>query len=224
MQRSWLRRKHGPLVVLLDSLFGHLRCASVGWVVGKCIRRLLRKNPEKEKWRDLWIDGYVVVGLGVEVALLLLLLSLPCLREKPWWRPGVAAFLGYRVSEVFVTGCNVMVFDWLRDRTPLKSVERSLVLQVVNYVEIIVIFAVLNFLFVVNTSPGGGPAFGTAGQALEHSVRVATLMGDGLPEGVWTGGVTSRLLFISEAALAVMFLLFVLARAISLIPPRTGRR
>lgn len=67
-------------------------------------------------------------------------------------------------------------------------------------------------------------AFATTGQALEHSVRAATLMGNGLPPGQGFAGTTARLLFISEAALAVMSLLLVLARAISLIPPRTGRR
>ena len=201
--------RHGWVVGVLATVCGSLKGLSLGAQVGRFLCR--NRGRCGERCYERFIDSYVVLRLLGEVAVLAWLSASPDLRNAAYWRPAMAVLFAYLLAEVVVTGLNVLVFDRLRGHGPLASGERSLVLNVANYVEIVLVFAILNFLFASSDC---------AWDALQHSIQVAALIGGELE----VLGVAGRTLFVAEVALALMFLLFVLARAVALLPPRSGSR
>ena len=130
-----------------------------------------------------------------------------------WFRPLMCTIAGYRLAEIFAYAVWAHVFERVQrgpSQPRLASAERFLLLNVINYGEIVVLFAILWALM--------GRGIDGAWGALERSIRIATMVGFSNPplDEHWV----DRVLFVSETAMALMFILFVLARAVSVIPRR----
>ena len=191
------------VIVLATRLFELLRWFSAG----RFVHALARWRGSR--WRDRWIEGYVVVGAALAIGVLALLGTWKPLQSSCWLQWWIGVAVAYRLAEIFVTAWNVHVFDRLRGDRSRVFKERQLVLNLVNYGEIVVLFAILWALT--------GQVTGGAWGAFERSIHIATMTGfNGELHWDWV----DRVLFVSETALALMFILFVLVRAVSVIRPR----
>ena len=194
-------------VVLVTRVFELLRWFSAG----RFVQAFARWRGGRR--RDWWIEGYVVVGAAMGIIVLALLGTWVPFRDAcsaQWW---IGVAVAYRLAEIFVTAWNVHVFDRLRGDRSRVFRERQLILNLVNYGEIVVLFAILWAL----VGQGLGPWSGRAWAAFERSIHIATMTGfNGVLDEHWI----DRVLFVSETAMALMFILFVLVRAVSVIRPR----
>ena len=164
----------------------------------------------RRRWRERFIEAHVVVGAVLAIGVLAVLPFFSWVREESWFRIYVCIVVGYRLAEIFVTAWNVHVFDRLRRHGGVASEKRQFILNVVNYGEVVLLFATL--WTVIGT--GVERSLTSTWEALEHSLRIAALMGplDRMDAPV------DRVLFVSETAM--MFITFVLIRAVSAIRPR----
>ncbi|MBM3957827.1 MAG: hypothetical protein FJ313_07235, partial [Gemmatimonadetes bacterium] len=169
---------------------------------------ILRWAGQRE--RDRWIDAYVVAGALLAAGVLAVLPFHGWLRTESWFRVYVCTVAAYRLTQIFITAWNVHVFDRLRGDRSSVFKERQLVLNLVNYGEIVVLFAVLWTLL----GTGTVRRLSSTWEALEQSVRIAAMMGP----SAGLAGPVDRVLFVSETGMALMFILFVLARAVSVMP------
>ena len=220
----WRReRLPGWIVPLLERLFRNWRELTAGYwipnlgvrVWGGCVGAdcggTAYKDPHKDGY-DKWVEWYVVLGAALTLGVLVALTYCGAARESKWFFIPIAVFAGYRLTEIFGAAWNVHAFDELRADRPIASAARQLVLNLVNYGEMVALFAIL--WTVIGT--GAERCLNSTWEALEQSLRIATMMG---PLGP-IGAPVDRVLFVSETVMALMFILFVLVRAVSLIPRR----
>ena len=202
----------GFVTKTVAEIFGYLRWLSFPVLVAS-------KWPNKpHKWSVRVAELYALSFFAVEIA------ALSGLFVWPWVSGYSALFLfaylafGYRLFDLWQYALNVAVFTNLRRRVrdgtilPVGAPERTLGLALVNFVEVILIFAVFASL--------NKEAFGleSTWSAVAYSVQVATLLGiDGIER---LSGIAARVLFLSELGLAAMFIFLVLAATVSWLPRR----
>ncbi len=213
----------GYLVPFLAKLFLTARKCSI--IEFTPVRRFLASlPPARNVLYDRHygaIESYVLIWLMLEIVIILFL-AVPFRLEirNPELRP-TASFLAtllvfYRLVDIFQAAWNVFLFNRVREGAEPKSAERYLVLTLFNYLESILIFAVLVFV----AGEGFQPAIVERTDALRHSFTVATSLSDE------TRGQLSPLaggFFIGQVVFTLNFLLVILAYAVSLITERRNR-
>ena len=234
---KWLRRKRssharesppGIVIPVLAPVAERLRELLAGYWVGKKAPEVLAWFCEDRRTRRhfpitwgrreaFWTDAYVLMAAFLGFGVLAVLPFFPWLLQASWFFPLFCTLATYRLIEILVYALWAHVFERVRrgaGQPRLASPERFLVLNVVNYGEIVVLFAILWALVGQGLGAGRAAVWG----ALERSIRIATMVGFSNPplDEHWV----DRVLFASETAMALMFILFVLVRAVSVIRPR----
>ena len=156
--------------------------------------------------RSRRVEGYVFGWIAVEFALLALVAS-------GHGAPGVIAgvLAGIRIVDILQAVVNLSVFDQLRTPEPIviSSAVRTLVLSMVNYLELLVCFAILYFAL-----PEG--LAGAAGWTDYLYFSVVTQLtigyGDVRPVGI------SRAVAVAQALVAFAYTVLLLGRIVSVLP------
>jgi potassium channel LctB len=137
---------HGPIFwalergfILLQRLSGSVR-PDLG----------VRYSRDLQKWKVICNDGYIILFLVAEVA--------ACVYVAQNWRPAqppvtfraaavIWVLAGLRIVDILQAGVNTVLFDGLRQahRGPqtILSFHRKLLLESVNYVELVVLFGLI---------------------------------------------------------------------------------
>ena len=126
------------------------------------------------KWKPQWngnlsvVESYVVGWLLLELTFFSLLIVYPVLTGQSLWVILVSVLLVYRWYNIVTYWFHTHV---LTGR--VSSPVRALILTVINFAEIVVIFAVLDF----NLPSSFTPAFVSIQNSLDYSVRIMTTLG-----------------------------------------------
>ncbi|GEM_PF-2687910 len=167
---------------------------------------------------DAVVDVYVISWLALEV----IALALTAIFSKSpgdagvLWLVLLGVIFGYRLADILQAVGNVVVFDALREGAkPAASPQRSLLLGFVNYVEIVVIFALA--VYVVGDE--FARPVGHLWDAVYSSLRQSALLGAPMEP------VTRLAYFVSvvQVAMSILVLLTLLAWVIGSLPRRTDR-
>ncbi len=117
----------------------------------------------------------------------------------------ISATLIWRLLDISQSWFNI----FMKIKVEVLSPVRSLVLATINYFELSIIFGLLSFIFRYDNF---NPTFVNVSQSLRHSIGVITTMGSRFDPASVLGG----LLYYSEIAFGLAFLVVVISRVISL--------
>lgn len=126
------------------------------------------------KWIPRWygsmsvVETYVICWLFLELIFFAVLVAFPHLAVLTFFIILVLVFLAYRLQNIFAFWFHTHVLTG-RVTSPV----RALILTLINFVELVVIFSILDFilsgLFI--------PAFSSIPNSLDYSIRVMTTLG-----------------------------------------------
>ncbi len=156
--------------------------------------------------RSRRVEGYILAWLGIEVVLLA---TEAINLAWPAWIPRVLALV--RILDIFQSSVNMSVFDQLRtDKTlVISSAVRTLVLSFLNYIELLVCFAIIY-------ASMHGLLLGSSGWLDDLYFSVVTQLtigyGDIRPIG-W-----ARLVSVAQGLIAVAFTILIFGRIVSVLP------
>ncbi|MBA7674955.1 hypothetical protein ES703_83183 [subsurface metagenome] len=166
----------------------------IDWGYG--LRRvIIRKERE-----SAFIEWYVLGRLMVLLIFLIVSWSSPCAK----WI--VAGLVGWEIIGLILIPLRITLVDRLAEDWKPKSYERSFVLVLVNYFEMVVAFAYFYRHFGLAGYSSGDP-IKTVGEALYFSVVTITTLGYGDIEPVTIRG---RVLASAEPILGIILLVLVL--------------
>jgi len=200
-----MKEQSGSFIVpLLARLFNAMKYVSILELV-RCIFGVWRSYRAVER--------FVLCWLGVELLFLGLLFGFPAISNRLIFFIPVILLLILRLLDLLQVSFNVLLFDRIRAGRDYKiaSPTRLLVLNIINYMELAVIFGVIGFL-VRNSFH---PEFQSVWHSLYYSISVVTTLGLSVELVAWQ----SRVMFLSEITLGLVFILLIIGRAISLLPP-----
>ncbi|MBI2164792.1 MAG: hypothetical protein HYU29_00075 [Chloroflexi bacterium] len=207
-------QRHGWLVPFLAEVFHHLEGLSlINWWARRvpCWRQGVRLRR---------IEIGILLFALVEGWFLGLLFLCPRSKDNLFFSIPLQLILGYRLVDIMQSVLSVFIFQQVRSNIEgrplpkLASPQRTLVLTGLNYLEVIVVFAILAYL----NGSSYSPELDSPWDASNYSIQVAALLG---PEASVLGAI-GPILFVSEVFFALIFLTLVLATAVSLLPRRTG--
>lgn len=192
------------IVPLLTRLFGGMRYMSI-------LELVRHKFGVWSGYRA--VEAFVLCWLGAELLFLGLLFGWPAMSNMKIFSVLVILLLILRLLDLLQVSFNVLLFDRIRTGRGYKiaSPYRLLVLNLVNYVELAVIFGVMAFL----ARDAFHPQFQSVWHSFYYSISVITTLGT----NVEPVAVQGRLLFLSEITLGLVFILLIIGRAVSLLPP-----
>jgi len=192
------------MVPLLTRLFGRMRYFSI-------LELVRSKFGVWSSYRA--VEVFVLCWLGTELLFLGLLFGWPAMSNRPIFFVPVILLLILRLLDLLQVSFNVLLFDRIRAGRSYRiaSPTRLLVLNLVNYVELAVIFGVMAFL----ARDAFRPEFQSAWHSFYYSVSIITTLGT----NVEPVAVQSRVMFLSEIMLGLVFILLIIGRALSLLPP-----
>jgi len=155
--------------------------------------------------RALIIDLYVILWLVLEI------LMFVCLNNFELPLAIYRIFAVYRIIDVLQATVNLSIFDRMRLRGVyrLASVERTLILSFLNFLELAVCFGVLYLTFPNSLKP-----YPDWGDALYFSVATQLTIGYGdiVPQGF------ARFIAAAQGVVSVVFTVLVLGRVVALLP------
>jgi hypothetical protein len=203
---------HGPIFwafertfLLLQRLSGAIR-PNLG----------VRYAKEAQKWKVLRNDGYVLLFLVAEAAACIYVARNWTSTDQPMrWVPlAICVLAGLRTIDIVQTGVNTVLFDGLRQahREPqtILSFHRKLLLESVNYLELIVLFGLIYSAiqgrFCGKLNVWTDPFYFSAVTQLTIGYGEITPVGFG------------KLLAVSQALIGFFFSILVLARVVSVLP------
>ncbi len=191
------------IVPLLTRLFGFMKYVS--------ILELVRHKAGWNNYRA--VEAFVLCWLGAELLFLGLLFRWPAMSNIPIFFAPVMLLLILRLLDLLQVSFNVLLFDRIRAGQAYKiaSPTRLLVLNLVNYMELAVIFGVMAFL----ARDAFHPEFQSVQQSFYYSIGVITTLGT----NVKPIALQSQVMFLSEIMLGLVFILLIIGRAVSLLPP-----
>ncbi len=199
-ERAETKETSGSFIVpCLTKFFGFLKNVS--------ILELLRKTKHGKGYRA--VDVYVLSWVFGEV-FVLVLMSL--ITRTNWFSLLVYIIFILRLLEIFQVGFNVLIFDRIRkgDTYKISSPARLLILNLVNYLELILIYSGLYFLL----GKAFMPEVNSVESAIYHSALSITTVGGNLQ--ALTG--YAQVLVISEVFFGLLFIVLIITRALSLFP------
>lgn len=199
----------GFLIQYLSQLFGCLKYVSpVEWV--RCISTCAKNSKSAT-------EIYVLCWLVVELVFLVLLFIWPTISSTRGFFITAWVLFTLRLLDLMQVSFNTLIFDRIRSiqkgLTYERDPERWLLLNLMNYAEIIIIFGIFYslvrdaFAYPINTIN----TINTVWQGFYHSVGIATLFGSNLEPKAWQG----YPLFFAEIAYALLFIVLILGNAIS---------
>ena len=199
-----MKKQSGSFIVpLLTRLFGLMKYVSILEIV----RRVFGV------WKSYRaVETFVLCWLGVELLFFGLLFGFPTMSNKLIFLIPVILLLVLRLLDLIQVSFNVLLFDRVRVGRDYKiaSPTRLLTLNLINYVEVSVIFGVMGFL----ARDAFNPSFGSVWHSFYHSISVVTTLGS----SVEPIALQSRAMFLSEITIGLVFILLIIGRAISLLP------
>ena len=175
----------------------------------------VRYSREQQKWKVLRNDGYVLLFLVAEASACLYAARRWSSADSAWWLlTAIAVVAALRIVDIIQAGVNTVLFDGLRQahRRPqtILSFQRKLLLETVNYLELIVLFGLI-----YASLPGrfDGKLRGW-GDAFYFSAVTQLTIGYGeiTPTGI------GKVLAVSQALVGFFFSVLVLARVVSVLP------
>jgi len=200
-----MKEQSGSFIVpLLTRLFGCMRYISI-------LELVRRKFGAWSNYRS--VEAFVLSWLAVELLFLGLLFGWPTISNiRIFFVPAILLLI-LRLIDLLQVSFNVLLFDRIRAGRAYKiaSPTRLLVLNLVNYVELAVIFGVLAFL----ARDAFYPEFQSVWHSFYYSIGVITTLG----ANVEPIALQSKVMFLSEITLGLVFILLIIGRAISLLPP-----
>jgi hypothetical protein len=192
------------IVPLLTRFFSWMRYISIL----ELVRRTLGK------WNSYRaVEAFVLCWLSVELLSMGLLCGWPTLSKIGIFFIPVTFLLIIRLMDLLQVSFNVLLFDRIRSGHAYKiaSPTRLLVLNLVNYVEISIIFGVLAFL----ARDAFYPEFRSIWHSFYYSIGVITTLGVNIEPTAIQG----KVMFLTEIALGLVFILLIIGRAVSMLPP-----
>ena len=206
------KEEYGFLARSVAGIFGYLQWLSIPELVA------WRWPNKSRRWSARLGEVYVLSFFAVEIGALAVLFGWPWIGAYQAFFLFAYIVLGIRLLGLWQAAFNTSVFANVRKKARGEAIasvaapDRTLILTLVNFVEVVAIFAVFAFL--------NQAAFGleSTWSAVAYSVQVATLLGANSVDAV--SGIAGRVLFLSELGMAVMFILFVFAAAVSWLPKR----
>lgn len=191
--------------------------ALLHWVSpSKQLKSLLRI---RSGYRPLhgFIDAYVIGSLCLAAALLVASSRWPAAARHFWYLPVAIAVV--RIVEILGMSFDVLVFDRVRSECQgtshlVPSWERTLLLGLINYLELILYFALIYFVAVPY-------AFNEAFRpevvwdAVFFSTVTLTTVGYGDIQALTTA---SRMCAIAEALVGLLALTLIISRVVSILP------
>jgi hypothetical protein len=199
----------GCIVRCLDYMFSFLKIISP-LELFRCISNKGRgfKNVER------YVAGCVIFGLLVILVLFLLSHYNVAILADRYFIQIVCALFGLRLVEMLQASLNNAVFNPLRqgDYQPYGVVDkrRLLILSLVNFAELIIVFAIIAFLNREHFSP----SFISPWDSLLYSASTVTLVG-GLNKYT---SFTSQLIWLSAIIFGFIYIVLILASAINYLP------
>lgn len=193
----------GCIVQWLTKLFEFMKCVSLlEWV--RCMSSRVQNSKSAT-------EIYVLCWLVVEILFLGILFGFPTMNSTVGLFVPATLFLTWRLIDLLQVAFNTLIFDRIRciqrGQSYERNPERWLLLNLFNYAELIIIFGVLGFF----ARDAFKPIFETMWQGFYYSVSVATMLGSNSIPLKWQG----NLLFLTEIAFALIFIILILGNAVS---------
>ena len=213
-EHSHVRAKlssHGLITPILERVFSFLHAVSLPYLLLRYgpLARYRQGLPPKQghAFESVVVEACVLLWVGVEAAILLLL---PYGQARGLWIAG--GFLaGIRAADIVQVSVNTYVFDHIRVRRSriIKSAVRTLLLNFVNYLELICCFAII-----YSALPTGLPNATGIGDTIYFSAisQLTVGYGDIAPHG------GARIVAVVQGIIGLIFTVFVLGRIVSLLP------
>jgi hypothetical protein len=176
----------------------------------------VRHAKEAQKWKVLRNDGYVLLFLVAEAAACICVArNWTSTDQKMWWVPLVICVLaGFRTVDIVQAGVNTVLFDGLRQAhrgsQTILSFHRKLLLESLNYLELIVLFGLM--YSTIQGRFGGKLKVWTDPFYFSAVTQLTIGYGEITPVGF------GKLLAISQALVGFFFSVLVLARVVSVLP------
>ena len=208
-------KTEGHIVRCLDVLFRYIKLFSpLEWCLGFCGYKKAVINVEEAIKAAQKVEKYVILWVSIEVIALLVLWLFSSFREMQWFTYVLIFLLSLRLIDMFQGSMNAAFMNPQRfcvenDGYGLINRRRFLFMNLINFAELIIIFAVLSFL-AVGVSVGG---YSSIVDSLVYSTKVATLLGADLQLRVVSG----YILFFSEIFFAFTYIILILSRAVSIL-------
>ena len=174
-----------------------------------------RKQVVQTRWEAMWpyrcVDRYVISWLALGITFFLILSFVHGLNQQFVVRWIFTSLLMYRLFDIFQAWVNQFV---LMEEWKPVSPYRSLVLLFIGYIEIIISYAIIAFIFQTNFYIQSGTA--SICDGLYYSIRTATF------GSVWkpvTAG--SYAIFYTQLIFAVLFITAAIQRILGRISSKT---
>ena len=199
LKRWRMGQENGCIVPLLTVVFKIFKCVSPLTIVARLVR-LFHKSWEPS---PVAVDIYVLIWCFFLIFLACLVATIQSFSLVAL--TVISAILVWRLLDISQSWFNI----FLRRKVEVVAPVRSLVLAVINYLELWLIFGLLSFLFRYGNFY---PPFETITQSLRHSIGVITTMGSGFDPA----SVGGALLYYFEIAFGLGFLIVIISRVLSL--------
>lgn len=204
-----LKKRKGFVLHVLRFLFYCLWGLSLSLWIRSILQRYHPSCWKRNKY--FIVESYVLFWFMVEILFLGLLIC-TSLVEEDWFLCLAAGFLSYRLFDIFQAWVNQFVLMEMQEWKPIDP-RRTLVLVFIGYVEIMISYAILAFVFQDTFSK----PFCTVCQSLYYSVTTATTIGSKW-EPISAGGYA---IFYTQVMFAVLFVTAVIGQIFTYISKKT---
>ncbi len=174
-------------------------------------RRLNVEKDEEQEQHFRYVDLYVLFWLVLGIFIFFLLLFSPNLGQRSILGVIFSVLLLYRLFDIFQAWVNMFL---LIENPELRDPIRNLVLAFVSYLEVIIGYSVLTFIFKSGYSYFSNThTFQNVGDSLRYSIGVLTTIGSNWEPSTWCG----YFFFYTQVIFGVLFVTVVIQRVIILI-------
>lgn len=177
----------------------------------------MRRYCHLRKRRYYCVDGYVVSWFALGIIFFLALLLSDGLDQQPILRFVFAIILCYRLFDIFQAWVNMFL---LEHDPQLRDPNRNLVLAFIGYLEIVIAYSVLAFLFkngFKNVSTA--LTFGDIVESLRYSLGILTTLGSNWEPSAFNG----YSILCTQLTFGLLFVVIVIQRIITLVQRRAPR-